>query len=185
MATIHDTFNRADNDTLGTSSEGWSWSEREGDIDIVSGTAVGTLSGGNYASAQIDLDTEDHYAQIVVTNDANDSGPVVRWDPANKTFYAVFSSNSLTRLFKFVTGTGSQVGSNGPGVVNNSILKLEVIGDQLTVYDDGVAIIGPETDGDITGFVRCGMVLVDANSVAENFEAGDVTTQQFFVLTRF
>ena len=183
MATITDDFNRADNDALGTSSEGWSWTEVTGDIDIVSQVATGQVSANSSARAEIDLDSADHYAELAISDfGANGVGPCCRFDPSAETFYVAYEDGTSLRLFKVIAGTfGSALGTAASA--GASTVRIEANGTTIRVLDDGVEVINV-TDGDITGHTRTGIV-VGLGGDIDFFEAGDLDQRSRFLLTRF
>lgn len=67
----------------------------------------------------------------------------------------IVASAGGVQLYKKVSGTWSTLGSAVAGPANGSVLKLEIIGSTLTLYDDGVSI-ATATDSDITGAGKAG-----------------------------
>jgi len=63
---INESFNTGDSDILGPDL---SWTEQDGDIDIVTNRARSTGGGINAAQATTNLATDDHYSEALVWND--------------------------------------------------------------------------------------------------------------------
>lgn len=182
MATITDTFDRADAGTLGTASGGFSWTQVAGSIGISSNSAASSTSGNNTARAESAL-SADHYAQIeVVVQGANGVGPCCRFDASANTFYVAYDDASSLRLFRVITGGFTEIGS-ASSVAAGSIVKIQANGTTIKVFDDGVEVISV-TDGDITGNTHTG-ILVGQSGVVDDFEAGDLSSLRRFFLTRF
>lgn len=172
MSTITDNFNRADADPLGSSSEGWSWTETNGDIDIVSNEAKGQASGvENRARADSDLGSADHYAQLTMLTISNGLGPCVRFASGADTCYGWLIDGGLNRVFKVVAGGLTSLASfSSPAV--NSVVKLTVTGTTLEPFDDGVSL-GTTTDSAISGNSRAGIWVDNADRI-DTFSAGDL-----------
>ena len=175
--TITDNFNRADADALGSSSEGWSWTETAGDIDIVSNEALIQATEAS-ARAESDLSSDDHYAQVVITEHANDPGVNCRFNPAASNTYYHWRlegdpGNNL-QLFQRVTGTFTQEGSD---VVDSSsapyTLKVSADGSTIKGYIGGVEKIS-ETNVNITGYLRTGIRGNGIGDTYNDFEAADL-----------
>jgi hypothetical protein len=80
------------------------------------------------------------------TNNLNRMGIAFRITDANNYLYAYFLTSTALRLFKFVAGSGTQIGSATVTEVNNDVLKVVLAGDQIEVYQNGVLKIGPITE---------------------------------------
>jgi hypothetical protein len=163
--TLSDNFNRADADSLGTSSEGWSWSELQGDIDIVSNKAQSTASNGTdqTAIAASDLSSTDHYVQanIDITGGDVNPGLVARKDSsATLTYYLLTSlyAADSARIFKRVNGTFSQLTASAKTFTAGVgyLLKGQCNGSALELFVDG-ASSASVTDTAITTGTRCGI----------------------------
>jgi hypothetical protein len=181
--TITDNFNRADADPLGSSSEGWSWTEVEGDIDIVSNQGqVNSSSGWAVARAESDLSSSDHYAQsdavsITGTNFEYVCGGAVRFNSSANTHYLCmygFSEVALI-IFKKVAGTGTELGRTSITTAFPEPLKMEVNGSALKAYQSGTQRVSL-TDTSITGNTRTGVSMFRQTgaSTFDNFQAADL-----------
>lgn len=177
MATIADDFNRADADGLGTAtvggvSQGWSWTEVAGDIDIVSNEARGGSNGVNHtARAESDLGSADHYAEVDVVAFSDGTGPCVRFSGSVQTCYvAIYDGN--VRIFKIQTGSFTQVGATYSSLAAGTY-RLSVSGTTLDLLLNGVSQ-GTRTDSDIASNTRTGIRSAHTNDRLDNFAAGDL-----------
>ena len=181
---ITDNFNRANADALGTSSEGWSWTEVVSDIDIFSNAAVGGSINqiDRYSRADSDLSTDAHYSQALCATGAGSSqvGVTTRFAAAAETFYlglhTKFATNTYN-IWKDVAGVFTllaNVNTTNPGegpitdrMSSNGSTQQFVSGDvvRLTV-----------TDTAITGNLRCGIFCQEDISTVDDFEAADLET---------
>jgi hypothetical protein len=175
MPTIADDFNRTDNATLGTAtvggvSQGWSWTEVQGDIDIVSNTARAAAAATSSARAESDLGTTDHYAEVDVTSTNNGCGPCVRYAAAATTYY-LWYVDSFDRVASVIAGAFSQVGT-----INNNasgLHRLSISGTTIEGFIGGVSQ-GTITDSAITTGTRTGIRSDDTISIMTSFGAGDL-----------
>lgn len=177
--TITDNFNRADSATLGSSSEGWSWSEQgSGNWDIDTNTAE-SQALDSVARADADLSSANHAVQASVTAQVATSNPGVlaRFSASvSNTYYMWRDSNdgNVQQLFKRVTGTFTQIGSNVAGTPAPPFtLRLTVSGSSLEGLLDGVSKI-TQTDTAITGNVRTGLRDNVLGTKLDNFSADDL-----------
>lgn len=167
--TITDNFNRADSGTLGASSEGWSWSEVAGNIDIVSNRAQCNATGSR-ARAATDLSSADHYAQaLLVGLGTTGKGPAVRYTSAD-TMYAYLSDGG--RLFKITAGTLTSLASSSTPA-NDSTCKVQISGSSLSGWINGSNTVNA-TDTAITGILRTGIWLHNSGSIVDDFTAADI-----------
>lgn len=168
--TITDSFNRADADPLGSSSEGWSWTEVNGDLDIVSNEAKGmSVATNSRGRAESDLSSDDHYAEIDMITE--EGGPLTRYAAAADTCYWFFSDAG--RIFKVVTGTPTELASS-TSVAGPATMRLITDGSSLEGTVGGTNRVGPITDTAITGNTRCGLEH-DLNGRTTAFTAADLT----------
>jgi hypothetical protein len=175
--TITDDFNRA---TLGSN-----WTVVVGTWNIRLSDEVRRDNGPGIPRASIRYDGEeltssDHYAQITVTQwDANGlMGPCVRFQPAANTFYAAWiGSVSNRRVEKVSAGTATQLSNSTATFSLPHIVKLNVIGDGLEFFYDGVSI-SSVTDTTITTGTRVGIMAHPAaggsDSRGDDFEASEL-----------
>lgn len=186
--TITDNFNRANSSTLGTSSEGWSWTEQEDPdgLEILNNQARLSTTGDKTARADSDLDSDDHYGQILIAARTIVSalaghGPTARHSASALTFYLfhVQSNDANEKLYKRVTGTFTALTADAS--ITQSIpdtMRIDCDGSILTGDYNGVDIFGNVTDTAITGNLRCGFyggITGASNTIdIDDFEAADL-----------
>jgi hypothetical protein len=143
MATITDNFDRANNaSSLGSSSEGWSWTAVAGTWGINNNLAYAPgASTTQTARAEIDLDSADHYAQVVYAARSTGDfiGPAVRFASAADTCYYYKSNSNVHDLLKRVAGvpTSLATGSTSSLALPHT-LKAEINGSTLKGFREGV-----------------------------------------------
>jgi hypothetical protein len=183
MATITESFNKANADTLGPDL---SWTEDAGDFDVVSNKAQDASAGLTHAWARADsdLDSDDHYVEAVLNTSANDSfhGLMCRKDSTSTSTYYMFQfdcGSNLVRVFKRVSGSFTSL-ANLSATINpstNYTVKLQVSGSDIECFVDGGSV-GTTSDATITGNLRCGLVgfYVTGGTVCtwDDFEAADL-----------
>lgn len=179
---ITDSFNRANNLVLGSSSEGWSWTEQTGTWEVFSNKAAGSSGSLNTARAEQDLNTADQYSQGGCTDPGGTPqllGPCVRFHAVDTTFYLGAHRNSATdptyRLLKAVNAVYTALGSvadtaPGTGEITD---KMSSNGSTQEFTSGGTVRI-TLTDTSITGNLRTGMFCQLANHTIDNFEASDL-----------
>lgn len=181
--TITDSFNRADQAGLGTSSEGWSWSEVTNQNDIVSNQAQATVGNAlNLSRADQDLSSDDHRAEFDIiaigSNSASFIGPVARFSSSEATGYIArrFGTNSNSfALAKIVAGTITALGT--PETTATTHPVIECNNSDISRYD-GVTLKETITDTSITGNLRTGIIqrtgAVPSGYQVDDFEAADL-----------
>ena len=156
---------------------GFGWAEQAGDTDIMSNEAVVQVTEAS-ARAESDLDSDDHYAEMVITNHSNDPGVNCRFNPAVSNTYYHWRlegdpGNNL-QLFQRITGSFTQIGSN---VADSSstpyTLRVSADGSTIKGLLGGVEKIS-ETNGNISGFLRAGFRGNGVGDSFDNFEAADL-----------
>lgn len=182
--TITETWGCADNST--DISCDLTWTALSSGFGLESNRArhpySGSTSGTALVRADSDLSGDDHYAQLDVTGWSNGSnvrtGTIVRKDSsATLTYYHGRSSDTTAQLFKFVSGSATQLGSNVTVSETPAFaVKTESDGSTIKCYTSGTERIS-QTDTAITGNVRTG--IRDFHAVTEavavdNFEAADL-----------
>lgn len=178
--TITDDFNRPDQSGLGTSAEGWSWTTTAPAIDIVSNHAESQGGSEESARAEVDLSSDDHYAQASVTIGAVDQavGVIVRFENAAGGDYYWGRTNSAASrwdLWKKVGGSFTLLGTNTTGWARpaGATLKVEADGTTIRVLQDGVEKISV-SDASVAGHLRTGIAGWDAEKIWDDFEAADL-----------
>ena len=161
--TLSDDFTRADADAMGSSSEGWSWTEVLSDIDIVSNAAKNGASAAASARAESDLSSANHYCQATCTIVTSTNAYVrvaVRFAAAADTMYVGGHRDNATdeyEISKVVAGAVTQLFVAGTGTGDGPFVdKLTASGSALTLDVDGVQKIS-NTDTSITTGTRCGI----------------------------
>jgi hypothetical protein len=183
--TITDDFDRANAEALGTSAEGWSWTEVIGDLDIFNNQAIYLNQADSAARAELDLSSDDHYAQVsvtasgggstnreVMTRFSSDASP----DHDYYRFITRSTSSNTHRLFKVVNGTSTQIGATVDEEAPSMpfTLRGESDGSSHALKIGGVTKI-TQTDTAITGHLRTGFGASTSPTAAfDNFEAGDL-----------
>lgn len=179
--TITDSFNRADNANLGTSSGGWSWTAVafSSGWGIASNVASNSTNGSIYR-ADSDLSSSNHYAQAAATASGTTSfvGMCVRFASAANTHYNGMARNNATttyRLRKMVSGTSTTLNDVSTTAFSSGTIKTEINGTSLTIYNGVSAVNGPITDSSISGNTRTGVVnSVGPGGTLDSFEAADL-----------
>lgn len=185
--TITDTFNRADADALGASSEGWSWTETSNDIDIVSNAAEGQSVGYARARAESDLSSADNYAQISVS--ALGSGVAAdancRMALSNNTFYwvEVYTTTNTLYLIKTVVGATTVLSSTAVTISIPEDYKVSASGSTIKAYKAGTERLSA-TDSAISGNLRTGIQTYrdgagSSKPSYDAFQAGDFSASGF------
>ena len=185
MASYLDSFNRADQAGLGTSSQGtWSWSTNIldiGQINIVSNQAKqqnGTLTGIH--RAQIDLASSDNYAQALIvnrgTNASSNAGVCCRF--GTNTFYLALVSQNSVSLFRYSSSTYTQIGSTATVTVSlPQVIRVEAVGSSIKAYWNGVLVVSG-TDSIITTGLRGGLRMGGSGGgtqcIVDDFKMGDL-----------
>lgn len=189
---ISDAANRADADALGSSVEGWSWTEVLNDIDLVSsGAFQGQGSTLNtIARAETDLSSDDHASRIILNfihTTGGTSGPLARMASSGGSCYwfGVRVDAPRQRLFTLTVNTASatQIGSTVTDALPSRpyIMVLTCDGSTITGYQNtGFGTLTSKittTDTAITGNTRTGMLLASSGtnlSSARVFRAYDI-----------
>lgn len=183
--TITESFNTANSDTLGPDL---SWTETEGDVDIlnnqasVPANAVGSARTGsvssddNYVQADVYLDRgSDTQSLIIVTTRRESSG--------NVNYYGVritdnSAGDSIQLEKRVVTTTTTLEGPTSITVSSPETIKVSADGSTIKGYR-GVDEVFSQTDTAITTSVLSGfrgyMNLSGTLCAIDNFEAGDLT----------
>lgn len=175
--TITDDFNRDDADALGQSSEGWSWVETEGDIDIVSNRASPQTSGRNSAYAdESDPTTDDHYAQSYQYGSTDNYHVIcVRFENGGQydSYQFGYSAGGGSwTMQKRVNGSSTELDSEG-SATEEGTYYLEADGSSLVGKYGGVTKCSA-SDSDIDTNTHCGLYSYDNGGKWDNFEAGDL-----------
>jgi len=173
--TITESFDKANSDTLGPDL---TWAEVDGDTDVVSNEASFESAGGSAvaaARAEHDLSSDDHYAQIDLTNSAssNGGGAAVRFDPSALIFYMCWAVDGGTYLLYKYSAGFTQLDTTGITISTPEAYKMEIDGSSLKGYQAGVERVSA-TDSSLTGDVRTGIIGQPPINV-DDFIAADLT----------
>jgi len=190
--TLNDTFNRADQAGLGTSSGGWTWTNNVDSggatcLDIVSNRAEAVALGTDLARANSDLSSDDHYSEIAIITQTRVAGTAVAGVIARKdstataTFYLgdlLKGSGAYTaRLFRCISGSFTAMGTNATSFSTGYALRLTTDGSNIDVTLNAGSEIST-TDTNITGNLRCGLRWERGNASntvnGDSYEAADV-----------
>lgn len=175
--TITDSFNRADQSGLGTSSEGWSWSAVSGVLQIASNQAKFS-SGDPVSRADADLSSADHYAQIERKDTTAGSsayvGPCCRFSASASTYYlGIIRSLSNPGIYKRVAGSFTRL-ITGTAEAAANTYKLSANGTTISQLINGALDVSV-TDSSIAGNLRTGLQIGALNCIGDNFQAGDLS----------
>lgn len=159
--TYTDNFNRSDSTTVGSSSEGWSWTETEGtEWAILSNALSLNTASERTIRAEADLSSSDHYAETTWTNVSGISYPAIctRFATSALTFYMADFRNTgtLARIYKRVSGTYTVIASGAFTSASPSLLKCQSNGSAIKGYSAGVEVVSV-TDTAISSGTRCGI----------------------------
>ena len=190
MTTLTDTFDRADSDSLGTASGGFSWTETTGDVDIVSNHAeCGTALAGGEARAESDLSTAYQYVQASVITlptvpVAEAVGLCTHFAAAARNYYVFYIRGDTNnyRLFRSDAGTYTQIGTTLTEAIpaRPFTARIETDGSRnITGKINGTTKrTGTDTTyvaNRRTGFYTTQLTAGQQTAI-DDYEAGDVTT---------
>ncbi len=170
-----DNFNRANENPL----SGWTTITDEWPLQIIADQVRGTVTfenNGAYYTAVTPPD--DHYSQIrIATGTSNSVAPAVRVATGAATYYAANAQVSppFADLYKIVGTSYTSLSTASTSLATNDIIRLTVIGSDLTMYQNGVPIL-TATDNAITSgrfgiYINTGGTL--SNTEFDDFEGGD------------
>lgn len=145
-----DDFDRAD----GGLGANWAGVPNESALAIISNECYGgsaAVFGGRYTATAA---PNDGYAEIVVgsvvcTTSDEGIGPAYRISSVAQTHYLVQTNQNETRLYRVVSGSYAQLGTDGAACVAGDVLRLTCNGTSISVQRNGTTFIGPVTDANI------------------------------------
>ncbi|MDA1298237.1 MAG: hypothetical protein O3B04_09630 [Chloroflexi bacterium] len=194
-AVAADDFNRSSAAAMGTSSDGdWSWTEVDGDWDIVNNTQVQVPQAAYASQASTypatarsgkSLDSADHRAAIDFVSRGDVYaflGPAVRFSASAETCYYGLSRglHAFAALSKIIAGTNSTIVYNNiDGTDPPHTDRVEINGSTLRLLVDSVEIFST-TDANITGHLQTGLAALGTTSgisIGDNFSASDILPQ--------
>lgn len=178
--TITESFDKADADTLGPDlSWGGGYDTGASGWNVVSNRAQ-TVTWGDIAYALSDLSSDDHYAQVAVHADGGDSIGAMARCPSTSvhTGYLGFSDHNggdyLMRKVVADSYTTLGFSFDGYSAPHGEVVRIHCDGSSISLYVDDVLTVGPITDTEITGNVRCGIWAWNSGAILDDFEAGDL-----------
>lgn len=188
--TLLESFDTADTITLGPDQTWVEYVDNTPDDltwDVLSNQARVLNRGGvqgNYARAESDLSSSDHYSQVVATDlggvgENSQIGVACRFSGANVTCYAcrALRVNNTLDLWKASAGTVTTIGT--PAAITISVptlIKIQASGSTVKVFWGGVETRS-ETDTTISGNTRCGIYGFVSSGISgklDDFEAADL-----------
>ena len=179
-----DVFTSASDQTLTAYSA--NWTNNHNVFQVVGATdrvRANTASADCMAHWNADAFNNAQYAQGVITLEFNDGGVAVRCHASAATGYALTSSNfstGTTYLYKYVTGTYTEISHNTEAWASSDTVRLEVSGTTLTPKRNGaLSSIGTQTDSAISsgsaglaGYNNVNQIQID------NWEGGNLVTNK-------
>lgn len=148
-----DNFIRANNANLGAN---WTITPSGVLFQIFANNATTAAAASRYGEYYNAVTLpNDQYALCIVGSSIdpvtdNGVGPTVRESTSTDTRYLVQGNANESKIYKAVSGTFTQLGINGPAVVNGDILKIIAQGTTITAQRNGVNICNsPLTDASI------------------------------------
>lgn len=170
--TAADTFDRANSTTtLGTASDGGTWTVQNGTWGISSNQAYDVSGSG--AQVVRDLGSANHYveAKVPVTNSVV---IVCRCTDVNNWYGANFISGGALQIWKRVAGSSSKITGGDAGTwTAGDTIRIQAVGNQISVYRNGT-LAGSVTDSSLTTGTTVGMRADLTSARFDNFNASTV-----------
>lgn len=195
--TSKDTFNRADQPDLGTSSDGIFWFKQRdpgaglGRIDIVSNEGSGVCQSANAAyRLEKNLSSADHFAEADFRSDNADArmGPCIRYDAAANTYYLFHQAfTTALNLFKSIASVYTFIAARSV-TINLGVYyrqKLFAEGSVLQLFNDGVQAGADVIDSSISGGVRTGLDVFTTLLAGHEVKVDNYNTSDTGAITRF
>lgn len=183
----NDVFTETSNTALTSHTAGGiTWVNNNGTHQVIatSDTVRGNSSGTeNCAHDSTNTYNDNQYAQVkLAARSSNPIGPAVRCHASANTYYGFYLDSTASYLFKVVSGTWTQIGSNGSAGTDGNYYRLEVNGTTLTpkYSTDGTTwntwtSIGAQTDNSIaSGYA--GICSYGISGEADNFVSDNLST---------
>lgn len=163
-----ESFNKSDSDTLGPDL---TWTEVQGDLDVVSNKCSTSTVGFAEARADSDVSSADHYGQIVIHQTSTSAGdnhlaaPCARFSSSARTFYSFAWFYNGLFLYKTVAGSYTIIGSvsETPAALP-ATWKVDCSGSTIRGLQNGTQKVSV-TDTAITGNTRGGVWAYRASGV--------------------
>jgi len=187
--TLIDTFEDTDNTSLdahtntGGGDEVFTWAEVDGSWNInndgASSTAESSFNQVDFARAEADLSSDNHYAQvdIVALADFQQAGVIARFSSSASTFYVARVDNENSNSFeilKSIAGTETQLADlDNQYPLTASTVKLEAQNCALSLFWGGVLKVSVQ-DCSISGNLRTGIDQFNVQALLDDFKAEDL-----------
>lgn len=180
--TITDTFDRADASSLGTASDGFTYTHYNFNVwTIASNQAKRPAStvGQDDCRADSDLSSSDNSAEFTMVSmtavDSISVGPLCRVSGSAQSYYLGLDNGgaSYQRLFKCVAGAYTNIGNYSGNVPNGTLMKASANGSTIDQYEGATSRISV-TDTALSSGLRGGMYCNTSGS-----GAFDVTVNDF------
>jgi len=175
-----ESFNKANSTTLGPDL---TWTETLGDLQVLNNQFAGLTGGSdNWARAEHDVSSSDHYAQVVVAVlgvDPGDLGPIARYSASAVTFYTAILQDSgglRSATWKAIAGTPTNIGTNtDPDTYNvGDVIRVLCNGSTISRVKNG-SLQNAVTDTSISGNTRGGIQAFGNDSYrGDSFEIADI-----------
>jgi len=169
MATYSDNFDRADSTNIGN------WTEIADDWSISNNQLAPGISTTGIVIYASPLDTDDHYAEIVMSNaTATSMGIFARSDVSGNNFYLWRSNGTDWTLFHNIGGSFTSIGTYSAALNNGDVARVECEGSTIRAYVNGVERVSV-TDTNIPTGTYVG-IRSEASSTAryDDFAAADL-----------
>lgn len=187
-----DTFTTSTSQTLTAYSANWAAVTSNGLVDAtLDAVRANSSSTDAFVRWAADSFANDQYCQVRVhtlsSGGTTANGPAVRMAAGATTcYYCALRFDTLV-LWKIVAGTFTQIGAAAGPATTNDIIRIEAVGDQITVKKNGIVVIGPVTDSAIASG-SAGMRLFSNaaginNGYLDDFEAGNISSLTHYTLT--
>lgn len=144
FTTITDSFDRANSSSsLGSADTGQAWVATLGTWGISSNLAyIATAAGGGVNAAYLEASENDVAVQATFSTAAQGQRMIGRYvDTDNYLFVHAETGGGAYALYKRVAGVDTSLGSYTVTIANGDVLKLNMSGNDLTVYLNGVSRI--------------------------------------------
>ena len=175
-----DNFNRSDANPIGGN---WTTVVGENAAKITSNAAEGTVSGQhNAAYWNANVFSNDQYSQVKIVDSPQGAtvGPIVRSSFSADTYYVakLYVSNTL-RIEKFVNGNNYLLVETAYTGAAGDILKLQAVGNILTVYVNGMYVTEWDETGNSPILSGSPGIKVAVGGSVDDWQGGDVINQFF------
>lgn len=176
-ATYTDNFNRTSENPLANGT--WTTVTGLAGMRTVSNTiAASSTDDSNYNASYWSANsfTDDQFAEATIKSANRYAGVAVRVSSSANTYYYLrhVATTEVCQLFKIVSGTPTQLGSDYGTCVNGTVIRLEVAGTTLTPYFNGTPQ-ATRTDSAISsGSAGIWALNSGGNGVIDDWSGGDL-----------